>query len=251
MAETVVDEPIVEPETPPQPEPEVVVPEKDAPEPVEPDSTEPEPEAEPEPEKPVSRRESLRIQALITKLKEKDSPANPTQPTGGLDYKTALEADEETVKALDADRRKYGEQLYNAGLEQAKTIQFQTRLEIDAPRVAADYPVLDAKSPKFNRVVADALNQMYLSAVGYDPATGRVQNANVRYADYIESIMELSDEVASDRVATATKNIAGQVAKTGLRPQGGTSKRLNLNQAPANMSDDELKAVIAQAIPAK
>lgn len=251
MAEPVVDEPIVEPEPAPVVEPEVPEPAQDDPAP-EPDAADdPEPEGDLEPERVPSRRESLRIQQLLEKLKEKDTPAAPRQPDGSLNYKTALDTDDDTVKVLDDDRRKYGEGLYNQGLEQAKIIQFQTRLEIDAPRIEAKYPVLDKDSSDFNPVVANALNQMYLSAVGWDPTTRRVTNANVRYADYIEGLMELSDEVASKKVAQSTKNIAKQASVTGLRPSGGTGKRLNLNQVPGTMSDDELKAVIAQAIPSR
>lgn len=248
MAEPVVDEPIVEEGTPPEVEPEV--PAQVDPEPEPEADPEPEPEGEPEaePERQPSRRESLRIQQLLEKLKEKEAPAERRAPSGGLDYKTALDTNDETVELLDADRRKYGEQLYNEGLEQSKTIQFQTRLEIDAPRIEAKYPVLDKDSPDFNPVVANALNQMYLSAVGWDATTRRVANANVRYADYIEGIMELSDEVASKKVAQSTRNITKQAAATGLRPSGGNAKRLNLNQAPEKMTDEELKAIIAQAV---
>lgn len=248
MAETAVN-PEVETEETPAVEPEVEVEEEQAEAPE--GEEEEQQEEEASEEKPVSRRQSLRIQQLLTKLREKEAPAERRQPEGGLDYKTALEADEETVKTLDADRRKYGESLYNQGLEQAKTIQFQTRLEVDAPRVEAKYPVLDKNSDNFNPLVADALNQMYLSSVGFDPKTGGVVNANVRYADYIESIMELSDEVATQRVAKTTKNIVKQAASTGLRPGGNSAKRLNLNQAPQNMTDEELKAVIAQGLGGK
>lgn len=246
MADSVVN-PEVEAEETPVVEPEVETPEDQVEEPeVEEEAAEETPE-----EKPPSRRQSLRIQQLLTKLKEKEEAPQRQQTEGGLDYKTALEADEETVKTLEADRRRYGEDFYKQGLEQARSIQFQTRLEIDAPRIEAAYPVLDKRSPKFNPVVADALNQMYLSSVGYDPKTGRVANANVRYADYIESIMELSDEVATEKVARTTKNIAKQAASTALRPGGNSAKRLNLNQAPENMSDEELDAFIAQTVPTK
>lgn len=250
MAEPVLDA-AVEPEETPVVEPEEEVEEEVEEEQVEEPEIEEEQQEDEAPQEPVSRRKSLRIQQLYTKLTGEEPPAPRRQPQGGLDYKTALEADEETVKTLEDDRRQYGEKFYSEGLEQAKTIQFQTRLEIDAPRIEAAYPVLDKNSPKFNPVVADALNQMYLSIVGYDPKTGRVANANVRYADYIEGIMELSDEVATEKVARTTKNLTKQAATTALRPGGNSTKRLNLNQAPENMSDEELDATIALSIPTK
>lgn len=205
-------------------------------------------EAEEEERKP-SRRESLRIQALVSKLKQKEEA--PERRNDGLNYKTALDADDETLTKLEEDRTGYGDRRYNEGLEQAKSIQFHTRLEIDAPKVEAKYPVLDKESPKFNPAVADAINSWYLATTGFDAKTNRVANADIRYKDFVEGIMELSDEMAGEKVATTKKNIAKQAATTGLRPSGGTAKRLNLNQTPGAMSDEELKAVIAQSIPSK
>jgi hypothetical protein len=87
---------------------------------------------------------------------------------------------------------------------------------------------------------------MYLSTVGYDDKTDTVKSAAVRYFDYVESIMELADEMAGQKVATSKKNITRQAAKTGLRPGSNTPKRLNLNQSPKAMTDEELKAIIAR-----
>jgi len=207
-------------------------------------------EEEPEPPKEdkPSRRESLRIQKLVSQLKQQ-RPEQPYRPSQGLDYGQALEADPETIKQLEADRRGYAERAYADGIKQAATIQFHTRLEIDAPKMEQKYPLLDKTSPQFNAAVADAINTMYLSTAGYDPQSNSVQNSNIRYSDYVESVMELVDAAAGDRAVKTTKNIAKQAATTGLRPDGSSAKRLNLNQAPQSMSDDELDAVIAQAIP--
>lgn len=229
------------------------------PTPEEPTTPEPEPAAEPEPEeeeepeeRPISRRESLRIQQLVSKLKQSQPDQQPSRDRPkSLDYAQALEADTETLNQLDADRRQYGESRYQEGLEQVKVIEFRTNLRMDAPRIEAKYPVMDKAAPQFNPVVADALNQMYLSAVGWDDRTKTVRNSDVSYADYIESQFELADELANERVARSTKNIAKQAAVTGLRPSGNSAKKLNLNQAPENMSDEELNAAIAQTIPTK
>jgi hypothetical protein len=121
-------------------------------------------------------------------------------------------------------------------------------LEIDAPRVEAKYPQLDKTAQEFNPVLADTINQMYLSAVGYDKDHDTVRSGDVRYADYVESIFELADEIASVKTAESSKNIAAQASKTGIRP-GGASTKLNLNKAPSQMTDEELQAVIATAIP--
>ena len=82
--------------------------------------------------------------------------------------------------------------------------------------------------------------------VGLDANTGLVQNPNVRWKDFVESEFELADEIANTKVANSTRNIAQQAASTGLRPDGSQAKRLNLNKAPEQMSDEELDAIIAQ-----
>ena len=178
----------------------------------------------------------------------KQAEPQQQQQAQGLDYGTALDADPEVVQQLEADRQSYGQNQYNQGLEQAKSIQFHTRLEIDAPRVEAKYPQLDKESPKFNPAVADAINQWYLATAGYNPQTNSVQNSDVRYSDFVEGIMELSDEMAGQKNVATAKNIAKQAATTGIRPDGSKSKSMNLNQAPDKMTDDELDAIINQAI---
>ena len=232
--------------------PEEVTPSEPAPSqaPVEPeeapeDNVEEEPGEEPEEERPPSRRESLRIQQLLEKLKEK--PQTEAPKAQGLDYKTALDADPEVIKQLEADREAVARAQYQSGLEQAKSIQFHTRLEIDAPRVEAKYPQLDKESASFNPVVANAVNQWYLNTVGYDAKTDTVVNPTVRYSDFVEGIFELADELGSEKTASASKNIAKQAAQTAIRPGGGRTKGLDLNKAPEQMSDEELKAVLAQA----
>lgn len=199
-------------------------------------------------EKPPSRRESLRIQKLVSQLKQvQEAPKTPQ----GLDYQNTLDADPEVVQQLEADRKQVSDQAYAQGIKQAESIRWESRLEIDAPRVESKYPQLDSKSPEFNPAVADAINTWYLSTSGYDSQTQTVANSNVRYADFVEGIMELADEMAGEKVAKTTKNIAKQAASTGLRPDGSSAKRLNLdpNRDPGSMSDEELKAMISKAIP--
>lgn len=206
-------------------------------------------EPEAEPEKP-SRRESLRIQKLLSELKNR-SP-EPKSTVNGLDYNTALDADQEVISQLEADRRGYGDKRYNEGLQQVESIQFHTRLELDAPKVENKYPQLNPNDKEhFNPATADAVNNLYINAVGYDPNTRLAQNGNIRYADFVDGIMELADEIAGDKTTKATKNIAKQAAKTSIRPDGSTSKRLDLNKAPQAMTDEELEAVIARSIPSR
>lgn len=215
------------------------------------DGEEEQEEETPEKEEPQpSRREQLRIKTLLEKYGDPEAP-NPRKVENALDYEKELDADAETIKRLQDDRDRASNEMYQQGLDQSKSLQFHTRLEIDAPRVEAKFPQLDKSSDEFNPVLAETLNSTYLSTVGYDPQTGKVQNANLRYADYIESMFELADEMGSKKVAESRKNITKQASSTGLRPDGSSPKRLNLNKAPENMTDEELNAVINQAIPRK
>lgn len=224
------------------------------------ETSEEEPEVQPEkPESPekerpeMSRRAQLRIQKLLAERADlkRQLGNKPELSHQGLDYSQALEADPETINQLEADRKQYAENAYMQGVQQAQSIQFHTRLEIDAPKIEARYKQLDKNSEEFNPGVADAINTMYLSTVGYDPQTDTVANPNLRYADYVESIFELVEATAGAKVARSTQNIARQAATTGLRPDGSSPKRMNLNQAPETMSDEELDAVIAMAVPQK
>jgi hypothetical protein len=244
MAEPVVDE-VIEKEETPVVEPVVEEELETETEEEEDEEAEEGDEEEEETPEPISRRKALRIQSLIEKLNGGDSRTAPT-PKAGLDYAKALDTDEATAKALEDDRTSYGDARYQSGVDQARSIQFHTRLEIDGPRVSSKFPQFDKDSAQFNPVATDAINRMYLSTVGYDDKTDTVKSAAVRYFDYVESIMELADEMAGQKVATSKKNITRQAAKTGLRPGSNTPKRLNLNQSPKAMTDEELKAIIAR-----
>lgn len=190
-----------------------------------------------------SRRESLRIQQLLSKMKEGQASQPAPQ---ALDYSQTLNADPELIQQLEEDRRNYGEAIRNATTQDLlKTVEFRTRLEIDAPRVEERFPVLNTRSNEFNPAVADAINTMYLDAVGYNPATETVQKANIRYADFVDSVMELADSIASEKNTQTVKNVTRQAATTGLRPDGSTPKTtFDLSKPPQDMSKEELDAVI-------
>lgn len=219
----VVDEPVDDPE-----EPAVVV-------------------EEPKP----SRRESLRIQQLIDKMKQQaPAPKAPAPRQDALDYATALDADPEVIRQLEADRQAASDTSYNAGLEQNKSILFHTRLEIDAPRVEGKYKFLDPTDKEnFDPVRANAMNQLYLNASGYDADSDTVLNPNIRYAEFVEAQMEFAEALLADKQIKTTKNIVKQTAQTGLRPDGSSAKRLNLNQSEKTMSLEELYAAIGQTPP--
>lgn len=224
------------PETPEIPEAPVV--------PVEEEEIPEAPVEEPQP----SRREQLRINQLLKKYGDPEAPSQPSQAPkpSGMNYQEELEADAETTQRLEADRQAAANNAYEQGLRQADSIEFRTRLEIDAPKIEGKYPQLSKDSEEFNPVLADTINQMYLNHVGFDPNTGFVQNKGVRYSDYVESMFELADEMGSKKVEAARTNITKQAAQTGLRPDGSVTKSLNLNKGPQEMSDEELDAYLKQ-----
>lgn len=193
--------------------------------------------------KQPSRRESLRIQKLIEKLKDNEKKPSSLPQLNGLNYADALDADPDTVEQLNKDRQNYAEQAYYQGLEQAKSLQFHTRLEIDAPKVMSRYKELDPENKEFfNPAVADAINTWYLNTTGYNAESDTVSNPTVRYAEFVDSVFELANAIAGEKVQKSVKNLAKQAATTGLRPDGSSVKRLDLNKPLNKMSDEELKA---------
>jgi hypothetical protein len=114
-----------------------------------------------------------------------------------------------------------------------------------------DLPLVTEKLSKLDPVDAKALDDEYLAITGADPNNGYVRNPDIGYAEFIEARIEQAQRLASSMNAQTAKNIAKQTAQTGLRPDGGQAKRLNLNQAPQNMTDEELYAVLGQKPPKK
>lgn len=231
--------------------PQEEIPEPAVDEPEEPEIEEPEdtPEEPVEEEQPVSRREQLRIQQLLHKYPDLQERA---QPTPKSDFIENLDADPEVIQRLQQEQTRVAEESRNDGLRQAEYLNWNTSLKIDAPIVAQKYAILDKNNTEaFDPAVADALNSMYLQNVGFDPATRTVNNPNMSYVEFVEAHMELVDAIASQKNAVSVKNIARQTAATGLRPDGSSAKRLNLNQAPQDMSIEELYASIGQAPPSK
>ena len=241
------EEPNVEPETTPAKEEETDPEEEPKADPKEDPQDPPEDKPEPAP----SRRESLRIQQLVQKMKQTSQPQTPTPTYKGIDYSQELEADPETIQRLEDDRKQYGSTATNEAREISNSNLFMTRLEIDAPKVESKFPQLNKESDDFKPHVANAINEWYLQTTGFDAETGRVGNPNIRYSEFVESVMELVEAATESKAKETTKNIAKQAAQTSLRPDGSQAKRLNLNQAPENMSDEELDAMIVQAAPSR
>ena len=202
-------------------------------------------ETKDEERKPPSRRETLRIEQILKKRAEKPAPA-PSRPIAEpIDYSESLDADEETVRTLRDDRDNYGRQQYEQGTTASErrvvASEFRTNIRLDLPLVKDRLGKLDPEDVR-------AIDTEYLQFVGFDESDGFVQHADIGYADYVEARIEQAERLAKRMTAETTKNIAKQTASTGLRPDGSSAKRLNLNKNPQAMTDEELDAVIGQAV---
>ena len=203
-------------------------------------------------EKPPSRREQLRIQSLLQKYGDPRQPQQaPSQRQGQLNYQQALNADPEVIQQLEADRQAASQTSYNDGLKRAEFLDWKTSLKIDAPNIEKKYPILDPKAPEFHPAVADAMNTWYLKMSGFDPNTQTIASSDISYADFVESNMELVEEIAGQKNAQTVKNVGKQAAQTGLRPDGSSAPRMNLNKDPSQMTTEELYASIGQKAPKK
>lgn len=220
--------------------------------------------AEEKVEPPVSRREQLRINDLLRKyptLREngKEQPSAPKQQPS--DYIKNLDADPEVIEKLEAERHnayKEGLELINDQRREADVREWKRDLKYENPTVLNKFKFLDPKdTANFKPAAAEAMNLKYLRQIGYIPGNAEkgipesIQYPDVSYLDFVEAEMEWVDELATQKAAESTKNIAQQAAATGLRPDGSSAKRLNLNQNPEDMSIEELYAKIGQTPPKK
>lgn len=218
------------------------------------------PEEESE-EKPMSRRETLRVNQLLARLKEsggtpqeKETPEQ-TKPTG-IKYEDELDADDETIKTLNADREKYGQDLYAQGRKEAEELkarqdafEFRSMLTSEEPAVLRKYSFMDKDSDDFDNEATSAMVGKYLNFVGFDTDTNVAKNP-MSYYEFVDSEMEFAQALAEKMTRESQTNLTKQVANTGLRPSGSApSKGLNLSKAPEDMTDEELDAVISQSIP--
>ena len=231
------------------------------------DPKDPKPADDPKDPPAPSPREARRIQALIAKMKNGQQAAPVAQPAPTppvevkpINFRELIDAPDEVYATLERAAEEYGKSFTPApapvqqapqaqNVDPTDSLRWEMGLKIDTPRVLAKYDQLNPESPKFDPVVADAINMEYLHTVGFDETTGLVANPAISYPEYVEARFELANLLAKEQVQTSTKNVVKQAATTGLRPDGSQSKRLNLNQAPENMTDEELDAIIGQAIP--
>lgn len=210
-------------------------------------------EQEQEEEQPVSRRESKRIKQLLDRFAERDEARftrpqqRPQQRRGGQ----IIPEGEYDISEINEMAEGYGQNMYQRGLSEAQAYNiantFATRLEIDAPRVNSRYTILDKESDDFNPGIAGFVNRMYLNSVGYDPMTGLVNDTDLRYGEFVDALMDALDLMSTSKVADSTKNVAGQAARTGIRP-GGSRTPSYKGSDPKKMTDEQLDAKIAELL---
>lgn len=225
---TQTPEPEVKEEPEAQAEPETPVDEPEA------APADEEPEQTPEEPRP-SNRLLTRAQQIVNKYGTPEPRTSRPQPKDALDYSQALDADPEVIKQLQEDRQRAQDTSYNEGLKKAEAIEFKTNIRLDLPLVQEKMSKLDPRD-------AEVLDKEYLQTVGFDPQTGFVDNPNIGYAEFIEARIEMAERMGASMSTETAKNVAKQAAATGLRPDGSSAKRLNLNKSPEDMTMEELYA---------
>lgn len=190
------------------------------------------------------KAEELKLNKILDRIQQTKQPVQREQRKP-MDYRDTIDAPDEVYESLDQDRSNYGEQRYSEGLEQAKALEFKMNIKLDLPLVKEKLDKLDPAD-------ATALDREYLQLVGFDPQTGYVRNADVGYADFIEARIQQAERLAASMALKSQKNIAKQAAQTGIRPDGGAHKGLQISspQDIANMSSEDFeknKAAIYKA----
>lgn len=251
------------PEAPKEEEEQEEQPEEKKPEEKKEEDTEVSEKETEEEKKPVSRREQLRVNQLLEKLKSEGSgkpqeKAPEKQKPEAIKYEDELDADDDTLKKLNEDREKYAEERYQEGLRQAKALEdrqnafeFRSMLQSDEPRVLGKYSFMDKESNDFDQEATSAMVAKYLNFVGFDEESKTAKNP-VSYYEFVEAEMEFVQALAEKMARETRDNVTKQVANTGLRPSGSSPSRgLDLTKPAEDMSDEELDAVIASVIPSK
>lgn len=227
-------------------------------------------------EQPVSRRESKRIEQLLKKFGYDEAPQQRPQqrqqPTfqpqfqgqtgnqgvpqiiGEGDYdldevnRKAYEWAQQFAQQQMSGSQNQQQEVFNQTQMMQNASNFATRLEIEEPRVSGKYAFMDtANEEQFDPGVASFINSTYLSVVGYDQRNGTVQNTNLRYSEFVDGFMEVVELVSQALAADGNKAAVQQVARAGVRP-GGKNNQPYTGDDPRQMSDEQLKAKIAEGL---
>jgi hypothetical protein len=181
------------------------------------------------------KAEELKLTKILDRIQGTKQPQR-RDASDPLNYREAIDAPDEVYETLDNDRRSFGEQRYNEGLEAVRAMEFRTNIKLDLP-------IVQGKLDKLDPADAQAIDREYLMYTGYDPTTGYVKNPDIGYADFVEAQIERAERLASNMHLKSQQNIAKQAAQTGVRPDGGGRQGIKIESAQdiAKMSDKEFE----------
>lgn len=166
-------------------------------------------------------RDSNELESTYTK--EIFTPAKPYTP---LDLKPDTEYDPEDLKK---DRQTVADNARSEGIQtglsqgsnQVQKELWADRFEIDSERVTTSWDALNPESDHYSPKLEANLVQKYIQFAGVtkdDKGRVSIEKPNIRFKDFVEAEMQNLEDYATERGATAQKNVRSQAAKTGVRP---------------------------------
>lgn len=168
------------------------------------------------------KAEELKLNKILDRIQGIKSTPRQEHKSQPKDYREMIDAPDEVYETLNQDRESYGDQKYNEGLQVANAIEWKTNMRMDLPLVKEKLDNLDPAD-------AEAIDREYLIFSGFDPNTGFINNPNIGYADFVEARIQQAERLASSMNLKSQKNIARQAAQTGVRPDGGAHKGLQIS----------------------
>lgn len=182
----------------------------------------------PRQQKRVEQLTKSKLDSILERVTQKPKTPQGYKP---LDYKEAIDADEQVIDQLSKDREQYATDLQQQTNERLTTELWKRDIKTDLALVKDKLDRLDPAS-------ARAIDKEYLLYSGYDPESGRVANPNIGYAEFVEAQIERAEMIAANLNVRTQQNVAKQAAQTGLRPTGGASKATKISSADdiANIS---------------
>ena len=176
-------------------------------------------ELSPRQQKRVEQLKQSKLDSILERVTQKPKAQQGYKP---LDYKEAIDADEQVIDQLSKDREQYATDLQQQTNERLTTELWKRDIKTDLALVKDKLDRLDPAS-------ARAIDKEYLLYSGYDQESGRVANPNIGYAEFVEAQIERAEMIAANLNVRTQQNVAKQVAQTGLRPTGGASKATKIS----------------------
>lgn len=188
-------------------------------------------ELSPRQQKRVEQLKQSKLDSILDRVTQGRTQGSAYKP---LDYKETIDADDKVIDQLSNDREQYATDLQRQTNERLTT-------ELWKRDIKSDLALVRDKLDKLDPSDARAIDKEYLLYSGYDPENNRVLNPTISYAEFVEAQIERAHKIAANLNIQTQQNVAKQVAQTGLRPTGGTSKATKISSADdiANMSQGD------------